>query len=248
MTLLTTARLSRLSRRWTLHYTSVNQQRRLMNVEIPDKIKITSHHQYHAPEHLSPDEVHKSPLEQFKEWFQFAADNKVPEPEAMSMATVSKEGIPSSRTVLLKEVDETGFVFYTNYTSRKSEELSGNPHAALNFYWRDIHRQVRVIGRVEKVSEEESIEYFNSRPIGSRIGAWASPQSRAVGEGELQQRYEEFEKKFEGGSIPRPGYWGGWRIVPFEVEFWLGKPSRLHDRVSYTRSDGGEWALRRLAP
>jgi len=224
-----------------------------MDVNIPDKIRITTHHQYNSPQHLSPNDVHLSPLEQFKDWFKFAADNNVPEPEAMSIATASKEGVPSSRMVLLKEVDGTGFVFYTNYTSRKSRELIENPRAALNFYWRDIHRQVRVVGRVEKMSEAESTAYYDSRPVGSRIGAWASPQSQPVDEGEVQARYEQFKDKFtsgekEDGDIPRPEHWGGWRIIPSEVEFWMGQPSRLHDRVSYIRSEGGEWTIRRLAP
>jgi pyridoxamine-phosphate oxidase len=193
------------------------QQRGFMNIDIPEKIKITSHHQYDAPEHLTPDQVHKSPIEQFKQWFTFAANSSVPEPEAMSLATVSKDGVPSSRMVLLKEVDESGFLFFTNYSSRKSEELASNGHAALNFYWREIHRQVRVVGRVEKVDEETSTGYFHTRPIGSRIGAWASPQSQPVGEQELQERYSQFEKKFAdgGGRIPRPEHWGGWRILPW---------------------------------
>jgi len=225
-----------------------------MDVHIPARIRVTSHHQYHAQEHLVPDNVHQSPLQQFKEWFRFATDHKIPEPEAMSIATASKSGVPSNRMVLLKEVDETGFVFYTNYTSRKSQELTENPHAALTFYWRDIHRQVRVVGRVEKISEKESVDYYNSRPIGSRIGAWASPQSKPVGETEVHTRYEELEKKFLAGKdtsqveIPKPDYWGGWRVVPSEVEFWLGKPSRLHDRVCYTLTESGDWNIRRLAP
>jgi len=228
---------------------------RTMDAHIPDKIRITSHHQYHAPEHLTPDNVHHSPLEQFKEWFRFANDRKIPEPEAMSIATASLSGIPSSRTVLLKEVDESGFIFYTNYTSRKSRELTENPHAALNFYWRDISRQVRVVGRVEKVDEKQSVEYYNSRPVGSRIGAWASPQSKTVQDDEVRIRFEEYERNFlasgVGGKqieIPKPEFWGGWRVVPFEVEFWLGKPSRLHDRVCYRRGEDGEWTIQRLAP
>jgi len=226
---------------------------RTMNADVPDKLRITSHHQYHAPEHLTPANVHKSPLEQFKEWFRFANDRKVPEPEAMSIATVSKAGIPSCRMVLLKEVDEHGFVFYTNYASRKAQEIAENPHAALTFYWKDVHRQVRVIGQLEKVSEAESEEYYKSRPLGSRIGAWASPQSAPVGEDEVQTRYDEFTGKYVDGKgdnpvVPKPANWGGFRIIPTEVEFWLGKPSRLHDRVSYIRTDNGEWTIRRLAP
>jgi pyridoxamine-phosphate oxidase len=205
------------STRWQSTLSFLQQR---MDVHNPDKLRVTSHHQYHTPEHLTPTDVYRSPLEQFKEWFRFANDHNVPEPEAMSIATVSKSGIPSCRTVLLKEVDENGFVFFTNYNSRKSQELTENPNAALNFYWRGISRQVRVVGRVEKVSERISTEYFSSRPVGSKIGAWASPQSKPVSEGEVQARYVEFEKRFVDGKdsdqedIPRPEYWGGWRVIP----------------------------------
>lgn len=191
-----------------------------MDTSIPEKIRITSHLQYNVEEHLTPAGVLNTPLEQFKDWFRFAHDHGVPEPEEMAIATATKSGIPSCRMVLLKEVDTAGFVFFTNYDSRKSQEISENPVAAITFYWRNIHRQVRVVGRVEKLGNDESIAYYNSRPLGSRLGAWASPQSKQVEEGEVQARYEEFKAKYVGekdvteAEVPKPEHWGGWRIIP----------------------------------
>ncbi|KAF8895545.1 pyridoxamine 5'-phosphate oxidase [Infundibulicybe gibba] len=214
----------------------------------PDKIKVLPHRQYYTSDQLSPSNVAPSPLDQFRSC----------EPEAMCLSTATTSGIPSARIVLLKQVDARGFVFFTNYTSRKSGELSENPHAALAFYWREVHRSVRVVGRVEKVSREESAEYYNSRPLGSRLGAWASRQSTVVGEGEVGDRLQKLQIRFgvqEGNqeaAVPPPDFWGGWRIIPDEVEFWSGKPSRLHDRVRYLRvsspADGEQWKIDRLAP
>ncbi|KAF9519591.1 hypothetical protein BS47DRAFT_1337040 [Hydnum rufescens UP504] len=210
----------------------------------PPIIAVTTHHQYDSPTTLAPN-LKKIPA--------------VVEPEAMTFSTASASGIPSSRVVLLKRVDEGGFVIYTNYTSRKSRELKENPVAALTFYWKEIHRQVRVVGRVEMVAKLESEAYFKSRPVGSRIGAYASKQSTVVEEGDVQRRYHVLEERFgiQGGSadvdIPLPEFWGGWRVIPDEVEFWAGKPSRLHDRVRYTRvsteaSADSTWKIDRLAP
>ncbi|WWD16857.1 pyridoxamine 5'-phosphate oxidase [Kwoniella shandongensis] len=221
----------------------------------PKKIHLTSHNQYKTPR-LLPSHLSPSPLLQFNAWLSSALsppDDGTPivkEPEAMTVSTSLPNGIPSSRVVLLKTVDDTGFVFFTNYNSRKSRELTANPYAALAFYWREISRSVRVVGRVEKVKREESVEYFNTRPRGSKIGAWASEQSTTVGEETLEKRVEETEKRWEGKEVECPEHWGGWRVVPFEVEFWSGQPSRLHDRFRYTRPEGseGEWKVERLSP
>ncbi|KAG9046066.1 hypothetical protein FS837_005142 [Tulasnella sp. UAMH 9824] len=229
-----------------------------MDLDIsPSKIKITSHNQYSSSTQLSPSTVLPSPLDQFRQWFEAAASGTettppVAEPEAMSLATSTSTGIPSVRIVLLKQVDAKGFVFFTNYESRKSHELAENPFAALSFHWKEVQRQVRVVGTVEKVSEEDSTAYYKSRPVGSRLGAWASPQSQVIGEGELQKKVDEITAKYASmqgkeADIPRPEFWGGWRVVPTEVEFWAGKQSRLHDRVRYLR-DGDGWKIERLAP
>lgn len=184
-----------------------------------DKIRVISHNQYQASDQLSPSTVQLSPVDQFCLWFT-EAQGKVHEPEAMSVSTATANGMPSSRFVLLKQVDKKGFVFFTNYTSRKSQELLENPHAALALYWAEMHRQVRVVGKVEKVSREESEEYFKSRPLGSRIGAWASPQSKAIEEGEMIERFKAVRDRFcvtENTlelDVPLPDFWGGWRVVP----------------------------------
>ncbi|KAA1469935.1 pyridoxamine 5'-phosphate oxidase [Dentipellis sp. KUC8613] len=225
--------------------------------EEADKIKVTRHQQYDTSDELSPTTVHPNPLDQFRAWFKSIKD-QVHEPEAMTLSTATASGIPSSRTVLFKQLDTRGFVFYTNYESRKSRELSENPNASLVFYWQQVHRQVRVLGKAEKVSREDSEAYYRSRPLGSRIGAWASKQSSVVGEDELHRQFKDVEERFgvhegdEDKDIPIPDFWGGWRIIPTEIEFWAGKPSRLHDRVRYLRIDGTEespeWKIERLSP
>ncbi len=168
---------------------------------------------------------------------------------AMTLATVDKEGQPSARVVLLKGMDDRGFVFYTNYQSRKGRQLEDNPRAALVFYWADLERQVSVSGKVHKLPEAESDAYFRSRPHGSQIGAWASDQSQPVADRlTLEQRWKEFEARFPGKDVPRPPHWGGYVLAPDQIEFWQGRPNRMHDRFRYRREPGGAWRIERLSP
>jgi pyridoxamine 5'-phosphate oxidase len=195
------------------------------------------------------DEAHAAgdPIEQFSRWWEEARRSEIADVNAMTLATASAAGQPSARTVLLKDFDSRGFVFYTNYDSRKGRELAANPQAALLFFWKELERQVRIDGRIERVSAEDSDAYFASRPLASRIGAWASPQSEAIpGKAWLVAKAAEMGLR-HGLSPARPPHWGGYRVCPEAIEFWQGRPSRLHDRLLYTRSDGG-WIRSRLAP
>jgi pyridoxamine 5'-phosphate oxidase len=194
-------------------------------------------------EALSPD-----PLEQFEHWFAEAKRAGVEVPEAMTLATADGDGVPSARMVLLKGAGEDGFVFYTGYGSRKSEELEENPRAALVFYWRPLGRQVRVEGWVERVPGPESAAYFATRPRGSQLAAWASRQSRPLGSREeLDRRYAELEREYEDREVPLPPHWGGYRLRPEAIEFWEHRENRLHDRIRYTRAREG-WKVERLSP
>jgi pyridoxamine 5'-phosphate oxidase len=197
---------------------------------------------------LSASDLAASPIAQFRNWFDEAVAAFVPEPNAMTLATATPDGRPSARIVLLKGLDEVGFVFYTNYESRKGEQLAANPWAALIFFWPELERQVRIEGPVVQVSPAESDAYFRSRPAGSRLGAWASAQSRVIPNREvLEQRMQELEAAYQDQDIPRPPHWGGFRVQPNTVEFWQGRPSRLHDRLRY-RLDDGTWIVERLSP
>lgn len=202
-------------------------------------------------EALTRDRVAEDPIDQFRTWFDEALNAEVTDPNAMTLATVAPDGTPAARIVLLKGVDERGFRFFTNYNSRKGTELDQIPHAALVFLWKPLERQVRVEGTVERLPEAESTDYFQSRPRGSQLGAWASPQSQVVESREaLEQTLEDVKEEYEGEApIPRPGHWGGYVVRPTKVEFWQGRANRLHDRLRYRRAEGdGTWQIERLAP
>ncbi len=201
----------------------------------------------YSKQSLNKKEVDKNAIVQFNKWFEEAIQSNVLEPNAMNLATVSTNGKPSARIILLKGLENDAFVFYTNYESQKGKELVENPYAALTFFWPELERQVRITGIVEKVSEETSEKYFHSRPRKSQLGAWASKQSTVVKKREiitnfLQKYITEFAQE-----VPRPPFWGGYQLTPDSIEFWQGRPSRLHDRIRYTKEDG-KWIIERLAP
>ena len=198
---------------------------------------------------LKEFEADPNPIEQFRTWFDEVLTSNLHEPNAMALATATLDGRPSARVVLLKGFDERGFVFYTNYEGRKGEELETNPHCALLFYWGELERQVRVEGRVRRVPDKESDAYFAGRPRGSQLGAWASEQSRPGGDRcALEHRLRELEAEYEGRDVPRPPFWGGYRVEPETVEFWQGRENRVHDRLVYRRSEDGGWRRGRLQP
>ena len=196
---------------------------------------------------LSETEVPKQPLPLFQLWFDQAVKAQCPEPNSMTLATADNAGNPSARIVLLKGADENGFTFFTNYESQKGKHLAERPQAALLFHWHELERQVRISGNVERVSPEESDQYYHSRPPASRIGAWASPQSAIIPNREFLEEAEARLKSEYGDAPPRPQHWGGYRLRPTEIEFWQGRPSRLHDRIVY-KLNGDRWQINRLAP
>lgn len=197
---------------------------------------------------LDEKDVNSNPILQFEKWFKEAVDSKVNEPNAMTVCTSTTEGKPSARILLLRNFNENGFVFYTNYTSRKGLEIEKNPHAALLFFWPELERQVRIEGVLEKQSKEDSDLYFNTRPKGSKLGAWSSPQSKIIDNRKvLDDNYKVFSEKFSDETVPRPDFWGGYILKPESIEFWQGRPSRMHDRILYLK-ENNNWKINRLAP
>lgn len=205
--------------------------------------------QEYSSQVLLEENVAPDPISQFQIWWQQVIESEITEPNAMTLATASADGVPSARIVLLKGFDKEGFVFYTNYKSYKAMQIAENPKACLVFHWKELERQVRIIGLVKPVAQAESDAYFQSRPEGSRIGAWASPQSKVIeSRAWMDRRYQELVQQMTGTHIERPPHWGGYAVKPVVMEFWQGRPSRLHDRIQYTLQDDGRWKIERLAP
>lgn len=214
-----------------------------------DKTTLQNLRQDYRSASLLESDVDTNPYQQFGKWFTEALKAEILEPNAMSIATANKKGLPSARIVLLKGFNEDGFVFYTNYESQKGKELEENPYAALIFFWGDLERQIRIEGVVEKVSEEESNQYFQSRPKGSQLGALTSPQSQTIPDRSfLENKLIALENDYQDKDVKKPSYWGGYRVIPNRIEFWQGRSSRLHDRIVYTQAENQTWRFERLAP
>lgn len=214
-----------------------------------NKVDLAALRENYTKGSLDVSDVLPSPIQEFHKWFNQAVDSQILEPNAMHLCTVSPDGKPSARIVLLKTLDATGFTFYTNYQSRKGHEMDANPNACLTFFWGELERQVRIEGTIEKVDAKDSDDYFAVRPRGSQIGAWVSNQSQVVESREvLIEKEKAFIAQFEGQDVPRPDHWGGYRLVPNYIEFWQGRPSRLHDRIAYTLEESGNWKIERLSP
>jgi len=215
----------------------------------PHSVNIADIRREYILEELDETIVGGNPIAFFSKWFSEAESAQITDINAMTLATVDANALPHARIVLLKGLDNEGFVFFTNYDSAKGKEINANPHVALVFYWKELERQVRVEGFIEQVNPEESDIYFRSRPAGSRIGAWASPQSRKITQRNiLEKNYAKYEKEFSNIDIPRPPHWGGYRVMPSHIEFWQGRPSRMHDRIVFSKNETGIWNRYRLAP
>ncbi len=220
-----------------------------MSSPLKSKLPLASLRREHPDRSLDESDVDENPFEQFAQWMEEAMEEGGVEVNAMTLATATSDGIPSARTVLLKGFDERGFVFYSNYGSQKGHELAENPHASLLFHWSKLGRQIRINGDVKRTSAEESEAYFHSRPTGSQIGAAVSHQSEVIPSREwLEQRLKELEEEYGDQEVPLPPYWGGFRVTPRSMEFWQGRPSRLHDRLRYTLQPDGSWVIERLSP
>jgi pyridoxamine 5'-phosphate oxidase len=203
----------------------------------------------YSNESLLENDIAQHPVDQFDKWWQQVLESQVIEPNAMTLATASSDGLPAARIVLLKGFDKEGFVFFTNYKSYKGMQLEENPKACLVFFWKELERQVRITGLVKKIPSEESEKYFHSRPAGSQIGAVASPQSQVIESREwLDETYKKLSDKYNNADVPYPEHWGGYKVLPVIMEFWQGRPSRLHDRIQYTKEENGSWKTERLAP